>query len=239
MPRRYFTYRKYPPCKCCADFCINDYLTCIICKKSYHRKCLKLSKRDFDNFQQGTCNYICDDKLNNCYKAVLPFNTADDIDFMDFLFGDGEYPCGKCKRECVSNIACIQCSVCDVWYHHVCTNLSDEEFISNYYFFCSRDCEVAIFPFYYCTTPSLVKLGILCNVQGKKSSKSKAKSKSKSTVLSIDSKERRALLSETVNYFTNRGSSMYVCLLDLTKAFDLVKHDILFTKLSKKVPPIF
>ena len=46
-------------------------------------------------------------------------------------------------------------------------------------------------------------------------------------------------LSETVNYFTNRGSSMYVCLLDLTKAFDLVKHDILFTKLSKKVPPIF
>ena len=46
-------------------------------------------------------------------------------------------------------------------------------------------------------------------------------------------------LSETINYFTNRGSSMYVCLLDLTKAFDLVKHDILFSNLSKKVPPIF
>ena len=46
-------------------------------------------------------------------------------------------------------------------------------------------------------------------------------------------------LSESVNYFTNRGSAMYVCLLDLKKAFDLVKHDILFTKLSKKVPPIF
>ena len=46
-------------------------------------------------------------------------------------------------------------------------------------------------------------------------------------------------LSETINYFTNRGSSMYVWLLDLTKAFNLVKLDILFSKLSKKVPPIF
>ena len=44
---------------------------------------------------------------------------------------------------------------------------------------------------------------------------------------------------ETINYFTNRGSAMYLCLLDLTKAFDHVKHDILFKKLSSKVPPIF
>ena len=30
-------------------------------------------------------------------------------------------------------------------------------------------------------------------------------------------------VSESINYFTNRGSSVYVCLLDLTKAFDMVK----------------
>ena len=46
-------------------------------------------------------------------------------------------------------------------------------------------------------------------------------------------------LLETVNYFTNRGSSMYVCLLDLSKAFDTIKHDILFKKLSEKIPPLF
>ena len=44
---------------------------------------------------------------------------------------------------------------------------------------------------------------------------------------------------ETIHYFTSRGSAMYLCLLDLTKAFDHVKHDTLFRKLSSKVPPIF
>ena len=46
-------------------------------------------------------------------------------------------------------------------------------------------------------------------------------------------------LLESINYFTNRGGAMYVCLLDLTKAFDQVKHDILFKKLSAKVPSVF
>ena len=45
-------------------------------------------------------------------------------------------------------------------------------------------------------------------------------------------------VSESINYFTNRGSSVYVCLLDLTKAFDMVKLSKLFSKLRDKVPPI-
>ena len=47
------------------------------------------------------------------------------------------------------------------------------------------------------------------------------------------------VLMETINYFTNRGGPVYVCLLDLTKAFDTVKHDLLFKKLSSRIPPIF
>ena len=46
-------------------------------------------------------------------------------------------------------------------------------------------------------------------------------------------------LIETINYFTNRGSSMFVCLLDLSKAFDAIKHDKLFLKLKGHIPPIF
>lgn len=46
-------------------------------------------------------------------------------------------------------------------------------------------------------------------------------------------------VSETVNYFTNRGSAVYVCFLDLKKAFDTVKLSTLFHKLNDRLPPIF
>ena len=36
---------------------------------------------------------------------------------------------------------------------------------------------------------------------------------------------------ETINYFMRNGSSVYACLMDMTKAFDLVKHSLLFKKL--------
>ena len=45
-------------------------------------------------------------------------------------------------------------------------------------------------------------------------------------------------LTETINYFRNRDSPVFLCLMDLTKAFDLVKFSILFKKLSQKVSPI-
>ena len=45
-------------------------------------------------------------------------------------------------------------------------------------------------------------------------------------------------VSESINYFTNRGSPVYVCLLDLTKAFDRVKLSKLFDSLKDKIPLI-
>ena len=38
---------------------------------------------------------------------------------------------------------------------------------------------------------------------------------------------------ETVSYFLRNGSEVYTCLMDMTKAFDLVKHSLLFRKLLK------
>ena len=46
-------------------------------------------------------------------------------------------------------------------------------------------------------------------------------------------------LRECVNYFRNRGSSVYLCMLDLTKAFDTVKLDKLFIKLCRRLPLLF
>ena len=36
---------------------------------------------------------------------------------------------------------------------------------------------------------------------------------------------------ETINYFLRNGTEVYTCLMDMTKAFDLVKHSLLFKKL--------
>ena len=38
---------------------------------------------------------------------------------------------------------------------------------------------------------------------------------------------------ETVSYFLRNGSEVFTCLMDMTKAFDLVKHSLLFRKLLK------
>ena len=46
-------------------------------------------------------------------------------------------------------------------------------------------------------------------------------------------------LNEVTNYFSNRGSPVYVCLLDMTKAFDNIKLNILFVKLRTKLPPVY
>ena len=46
-------------------------------------------------------------------------------------------------------------------------------------------------------------------------------------------------LLETINHYRNQGGPIYLCLLDLTKAFDLVKFSTLFKKLADKLPAIF
>ena len=47
------------------------------------------------------------------------------------------------------------------------------------------------------------------------------------------------VVTETVNYFTNRNTPVYCCLLDLTKAFDKVEFSALFQKLFGLIPSIF
>ena len=45
---------------------------------------------------------------------------------------------------------------------------------------------------------------------------------------------------ETIGYFTRNGGEVFTCQADKTKAFDLVKHSVLFTKLlQQKLSRIF
>ena len=45
---------------------------------------------------------------------------------------------------------------------------------------------------------------------------------------------------ETINYFTRNNSDVFSCMMDMSKAFDLVKHSLLFKKfLLAGLPPVF
>ena len=45
---------------------------------------------------------------------------------------------------------------------------------------------------------------------------------------------------ENIQYFLRNGSEVFVCLMDMTKTFDMVQHSLLFKKLlSSGFPPIF
>ena len=45
---------------------------------------------------------------------------------------------------------------------------------------------------------------------------------------------------ETIDYFLRNGGKVFSCMMDMTKAFDLVKHSLLFRKLlSVGLPAIF
>ena len=46
------------------------------------------------------------------------------------------------------------------------------------------------------------------------------------------------VLRETIGYFRNRETPVFLCLMDLTKAFDKIKLSVLFRKVQHKIPPI-
>ena len=46
-------------------------------------------------------------------------------------------------------------------------------------------------------------------------------------------------MQETINYYINNGSPVYLCLLNLRKAFDNIKLNLLFDKLKSKLPGVF
>ena len=131
-----YFFRNYRPCGTCYNLCEDqNSIQCKICNRFFHRKCMKLSKKVFHDFKSiGRHSFICSKK---CYNSVFPLQTCDDVDFYSALFGEGLYPCVKCKQDCVEEMACIQCSVCSVWCHHICSNLTNEEVQHEKFFYCS------------------------------------------------------------------------------------------------------
>ena len=46
------------------------------------------------------------------------------------------------------------------------------------------------------------------------------------------------MVTETIDYFSTHGSEIFLCTMDMSKAFDRVKHSVLFRKLLLKGLPV-
>ena len=148
------SYRTHIPCGnySCRHSCDNNCLQCVACLKFFHYKCKKLKRKDHLNFQNNNLDFVCSDE---CYRSYLPFfEFINPIEFLEDIFEhDGLYPCKRCKLECLDGnlMDCIQCEICENWYHAECANLQ-QDFV--YYiegscgFICSARCSLSVLPFY-------------------------------------------------------------------------------------------
>ena len=168
QPRR-FKFREYHPCQKCGKHCDpneSQILNCEICKKYLHRSCSNLSKKRYLELTEKKHIFICDRK---CLNTILPFTQCDDIDFFSALYGEKEFPCGKCGRDCLDQTPCKQCSTCGVWDHFECSGMSVREFYFPYYF-CNDPCETYAYthmlPFSAVPTSDLIKRGVLHKCAG-------------------------------------------------------------------------
>ena len=138
---KFWNYLPYGVCGKHFDSNECYILECGVCNKSFHRTCIKISKKKYSNLIQNGNIFICS---NKCHSTILPLSQCNDIDFFSALFGENEFPCGKCKRDCLKQTACIQCSICGTWDHFECSGLTTREFLHDVYYFCSSKCAVCV-----------------------------------------------------------------------------------------------
>ena len=136
----------------CPDNCNenSERIFCVVCFKWFHYKCKKLSKKAYKTIIDNKLPFVCE---GICNRSLFPFSNLNDIEFLHTQLGRGTFPCKVCKMDCLGKelMDCIQCDICDHWFHESCAPL---EYLLDYYdsihnlFICSNKCYLTLQPFY-------------------------------------------------------------------------------------------
>ena len=126
----------------CKKSCDENYLECGICSKRYHYECKKVTKTAYLIIINNNLTYICSEE---CFRAIFPFNDLDDDDFLTTFDETYEFPCKKCKLECLGDelMNCIECDMCNAWFHKKCAKLEFEyqSYVDGKHdFLCGKNC---------------------------------------------------------------------------------------------------
>ena len=144
-------YRNFVRCgnPHCKVSCDKDRLHCVGCEKWFHFECKGLSRKQFNHISNKNIDYICD---GSCFASLLPFSEIEHNDLMLTFNDNNQYPCKKCKNACLGSslMNCIQCDICQKWFHAECADLefTFETYVyHNIDFICSKKCSMNILPF--------------------------------------------------------------------------------------------
>ena len=143
-------FQNHAQCSDCFENCTKNSGTilCKLCNKWYHMQC-QYGSKELLNEMHKKGQFYCE----KCVASFMPFFVADEIDFLSALYGEGDQPCKKCKRDCINLMKYFYCYVCDERYHSTCTKYLDVV--------CSDKCLRSLLPFNNTETDILCQHGIL------------------------------------------------------------------------------
>ena len=127
-------------CSFCGRNCNDDSLalSCRLCSKWFHRKCKKLTiKQYLDALMKKS--FCCSDK---CHISYLPFHNSNDIELASSIWGDGSHLCKFCNNDCLDETDYLTCIVCESFFHKTCLQESPSK-----NFVCSNKCYQQMLPF--------------------------------------------------------------------------------------------
>ena len=95
-------YRNFVLCgnNKCKVSCDSNRLFCVGCQHWFHYECAGLSKKAYLDYVNRKLTFVCD---RSCSALMMPFSKLSHNDLMLNFDKTNQYPCGKCKKECLGS----------------------------------------------------------------------------------------------------------------------------------------
>ena len=157
-------FDNFKGCFICGRNCNDGSLSidCTLCCKSFHRKCKKLTIKQFNDAIQKK-SFCCSDR---CHISFLPFHNSNDVELASAIWGDGLDICKICRNDCLDDMQTLHCLVCGNLHHINCvyvnTNDRAQAIMFRRQFVCSKKCHQHLIPFSNVKNSDLLKANIIC-----------------------------------------------------------------------------
>ena len=126
-------------CYFCKKICLTDAVFCELCNTWLHFKCLKFSKKQYNNLSSSNDPFFC----TKCISSALPFVNIPKthLDLFNSTISEPKLslPCYKCHKHIHNHQQSIKCNLGKHILHFKCSNLNRSDQDNNKLWSC-QDC---------------------------------------------------------------------------------------------------